>query len=618
MAYEYYCMGCGKLLTQETVLFDMQYLLTRDNARQFNILKFRMTQAELKALIAAGTPTEAGYRSCKLTLPEIMRFISDKNNLNDPVIAALTQAEITEYLNQGFGTNNTASGANSNDPFGFDDDEELKEEEDLSQEAAAPYVTPASLQALEGKDEANTDRVFTRSALKSDLEVIQGLFGQSDTFAFEIKEENDIDNEGHDVLVGYNLNLTIGGYLSIEARVCSKCGTRVFSHAGTAKHQAVAFIGYQAAGKTSTILALTHYAENYMITGFGSDIWEGKKMISSVATVEVLDKSARLLADLESYNKGIAPPKTEASQRSDAYSATFRIKNKSQNRNYLFTLTDLPGELCNDDGTVQKNNVLNNFPVALSCDAFVACFDTQSINSASGGVVNKVMNVCRWADEFQKMRASHNQVKTYVPTMLLFTKCKDLEEPDGASVQTRMLPPLEQMYCLKDEKQAIARNNLYNFVCQQFDQFGQLQRAYHSMMRCSPFGYKAPSENDLKQGGVEAHMPTPRNIDHLMRWLLSVAGCIPTDASYALNPMAVPYKLHDFCISRPQLRRNNPGCANHKLHGTINDIEESMARCTLFENPGYFDREFVGRHDQPGRLAALRFEARTRPETNDR
>ncbi len=608
MGYDYYCMGCGKQLSQQTVLFDMQYLLTRDVKRQFNILKFRMTESELKALIASGTPTENGYRACKLTLPQIMAVVSNRNNMNDPLIAALTREEVAEYQKQGMAVASAA--VVDDDPFGMDDDEELEEEEDLASEVEAPYVTPASIQAIENKDTANTDKVFTRTNLRSDFEVLQVLFGQEEAFEFQIKEECDIDNEKQDVLVGYSLNLTVGGFLRVEARVCPKCGTPVFSHAGTARHQAVAFIGYQAAGKTSTILALAHYAENFMITGFGSEIWNGCGMVESVATVELLDRSVRLAADLKGYGQGVAPAKTEASQRADAYSATFRIKNKAQNRNYLFTLTDLPGELCFDDGTVDWANVQNNFPVALSCDAFVACFDTRSIQeNANGGVVNSVMNVCRWADAFQQMRASHNQVKTYVPTMLLFTKCPDLEVDNAPALPNKVLQPLDQMYFLKDEKRHIAGNQLYNFVREQFNQFGQLQKAYHAMMRCSPFGYKAPSANDLEKGAVP-QLPKPKNIDKLMRWLLSVCGCIPTEAVFALNARAIPYRLNNFCLSRPQLRSENPLQAC--------DVDESMARCALFENPGRFDKNFVGRHDSNARLFVVRADSGMNPNSNDR
>ena len=378
------------------------------------------------------------------------------------------------------------------------------------------------------------------------------------------------------------------------------------------------FIGYQKAGKTSTILALAHYAENHMIfdlSGFGdesTEIWKGGDTIQSVASVEVLDKNERLKTDLELYSQGLAPGKTEANKRDDAYCATLRLKNKAQNRYYLFTLTDLPGELCNEDGTVKKERIYDHFPVALSCDAFVACFDTSSINPKGTGVSSWVMNVCRWTDEFQKMRASQNQVTTYVPTMLLFTKCRDLEDPNVEPLPSKVLLPIDQTYFLKDEKRHIAKNGLYSFICDQFNEFGQLHKAYHAMMRCSPYGYKAPSLDDLKglhKDEFHQKKPIPKNIDKLMRWLLSVSGCVPTEAEFRTSPLSPDaYRLNNYCISRPQLRSQNP----------IQDYElqESLARCALFENPGKFDKEYVGKYDSRAQTVVVKVMAKMQPDGN--
>ena len=90
MAYKYYCLNCGKTLSQETVLFDLQHLLIEDENTEFNTLRLRLTLGELTALIASGTPVEENYRSCTLPLAQIMGYISNENNLNDPRIAGLT------------------------------------------------------------------------------------------------------------------------------------------------------------------------------------------------------------------------------------------------------------------------------------------------------------------------------------------------------------------------------------------------------------------------------------------------------------------------------------------------------------------------------------------------
>lgn len=625
MGYDYYCSHCGRQLSQDTVLFDMQYLLTRDDTRQFNILKFRMTLAELKALLASGTEGEHGYKKCKLTMAEIMGYIGNGVNLNDANIAALTLEEINDYMNAGA---NSAGGQQAQKSE-YDDyaddyaDEYEEEEEDLSADAGTPYVKPASITRLEDKSKALVDAIFIRDLLVKDLSVLQGLFSESETYEVQIREENDTDNDGKPVLEGYSLK-SVGGALRVEARVCCECDAKVFEHAGTAKHQAVAFIGSPKAGKTSTILALTHYATHYMDNGFGGkDVWDGCQTIDSVASVQLLDKTQRKDEDLINYGKGIAPVKTEATKREDAYSVTFRLSNKAEgNKRYLFTLIDLPGELCVEDGKVQWAKVQNLFPVALTCDAFVLCFDTQSLagKDSKQSPTELVADVCNWADEFQAMRAQHNKLDTYVPTMVLFTKCEELEDPNAPVPALRPMLPLDKMYLLKNEKQLIAGNKMYKYVSDRFSEYGQLNLAYHAMMRCSPFGYNAPDKDlveKLRKEGKEAAVktPMPKNIDYLMRWLLSVSGCIPTEASFKVGAKDVPFVLQNFCITRPQLRKQNPGAVN----GNIGDIEEAMARCALFENPGYFDREFVAKHNK-GKfvLGPLQFEAKTHPNGNAR
>ena len=249
--------------------------------------------------------------------------------------------------------------------------------------------------------------------------------------------------------------------------------------------------------------------------------------------------------------------------------------------------------------------------MAMTCDAFVACFDTSKLGQ-SGNLVDLIENVCHWTENFQQMRAEHNQVATYVPTMLLFTKCQELEagqEPEIAN--TGFVQPEIKMFCLYDEKLRIKTNGVYDEVLKSFDKTGRLPKAYHAMMRCSPFGYKAPSENDLKgpdKDSFTQQTPVPRNIDRLMTWLLCVSGCIPAEVSYKLPGNPAPYTQTDYYLSRPQLRDEVPSEGKR--------VEEAMVRCTLFENPGKFDRGFVTKHDSWAQKAALEVEARLHPRGN--
>ena len=622
MAYDYYCMYCGRLLKQETVLFDLQHLLTRAEEQKFALLKFRLTAQEFKSLIARGTPSEAGYRECKFTFPEIMQIISNEHNLNDKEIAALTLQDIQAYLNY----QNTVFSSKAKKPdkskFIKFDAAKVTQEETKEETETVEYERPASILALEAQDKGVDDRAFTANKLKPDLTALQSLFAQSETMVFRIREMKENDNDGKPVLVGCDVHIPMFDiYMSLECRVCFKCDSPVFSHAGTAKHQAISFIGRPASGKTSTILALTHYATNGMMTKLGeygdegTQIWKDSEIISSVATIELLDKNERLSKDLIDYAEGFAPPKTEANERKNAYCATFRIKNNVERKYYLFTLTDLPGELCLADGTVDTKKVKKDFQVALSCDAFVACFDTQNINPNGAGVTSEVLNVCKWADKFQDMRASHNGVKTYVPTMLLYTKCLELEDGEKRKQiiqDNRQLMPIQQTYSLRKEKLQIGKNPLYGFVSDQFNESEHLSKAYHAMLRCSPFGQFAPSREDVeKDSKLKNETPKPQNVDVLMRWLLSVAGCIPTEGEYRRSPAdPAPRRLNDYCISRPQLRSENPMREQ--------DIDESLARCVLFENPGYFDEHLLAKYDAPWSLLLVRGEAKLRAGTNAR
>lgn len=612
MLYDYYCSHCGKQLNQDTVLFDMQYLLTGDETKQFNILKFRMTQAEFKVLIQSGTPAADGYRECSLTLADIMRIVGNRNNLNDSVISALTQEEIDKYLAPP-ATVVTSSVDDSAEWFDYDDEE--CEEADLCVEED-PYVKPPSIVALEKKCSELGWVTFIMDLLSKDLSVLQNLFAGGDVFTFLLHEENDTDNEGQPVLEGYTLKLGSVA-LRIKARICPQCDAQVFDHAGTAKHQAVAFIGHPRSGKTSTILALTDYAMNYMQLGFGSKIWEGGQTLDSVATIELVDKKPWFLQDMQTYQNGMAILKSASSKREDACSVTFRLSNKIQrNRRYLLTLIDLPFELCVEDGNVQWDRVRTLFPIALNCDACVLCFDTQSLDNGEHSPVKLVTGLCKCADEFQAMRANYNGLTAYVPTMLLLTKRDELADPNAPVPPLRPMMPLERMYMLKSEKQQIAANRVDTFVCVTFGEYGPLNRAYHATLRCTAYGYSPPRRHEIEcaqRGGeqVDCHPPTPKNIDLLMRWILSVTGCIPTEASYSRGVRDVPYRLQNFCITRPQLRSQNP------LPGQ--EMEEAMARCALFENPGCFDRKFVTSRDQePLLYRPLQLDCKRHPDTNDR
>lgn len=623
MAYSYYCTHCGRQLDQDHVLLDMYPIITGDADTRLGILKFRLTMAEFMALYQNGTEADGGFRRCQLSLEQLLGYIAGKNNLDDPAIATLTLRELKEFLGDSDLSAATVAAVPQKREkskeeliFSLLDDQDDSEEDPFftgQQESTAPAgpvklaepQIPAAIQAiLSAGNQAVDDIVFAKKRLREELDSLYNLFRVRDVVPFKLHLYEEQDDKGRKVLTAYRM-ITIPGnnQFKVEARVCPHCSTPIFDHAGTAKHQSIAFIGYQGSGKTSAILALTHYAQNAILGALGGKIWANDPGIDSITQVSVVGNSARLKYDLANYPNGIAPSKTLASKRTDAYSATLHIRNKS-GKWHLLTLVDLPGELCivpdakNNELKTRINDqkVLNEFQIALSADAYVVCFDTSTI-AASESVMADIQNVCTWADSFQNLRANNlGDTSLSVPMMVLFTKCADLEgeKPVLAPEGKKYVQPIDNVYLFSAEKQIIQERRVYNRVTEQFGTFGRLNLAYHAVLRSSPFGYKAPSETDLVRN-PDAHRetPSPRNIDKLMYWLLAVSGCIPVEAEYRKHAdTSTPFTTSEsYCVRPPQSRIRNP----------IDD-DEALARCALFENPGYYDRIRVNRLGEPAIL----------------
>ena len=117
------------------------------------------------------------------------------------------------------------------------------------------------------------------------------------------------------------------------------------------------------------------------------------------ASSDLEKRNRSLYSDLELYEKGIAPEKTGANLGVNAYNATFRIQD-ARGRFHLLTLTDLPGELIDEDtGAINTADMVDKFPTALSCDAYVICFDT----SKKGKEQVQINATLQSADAVQKL-----------------------------------------------------------------------------------------------------------------------------------------------------------------------------------------------------------------------
>ena len=610
MAYKYYCTYCGKELSQDSVLFDMQYLLTGSESITFNILKFRMTLAQLQQKLAQGTPGTDGHKVWSFSFAEIMSCIANENNLNDPRIAALTMEDIRGYLDSGLDLSVQEEEKAPVVRSIFDDEPEPEEEVKVTATVPKDELSGALL-ALEGKSTKIEDRALTKKTLSADLTVLRNVFsGEGAVYQFQIKLVDEKDNENRPVIYGYsavNSQTGVANQCDKRVRVCPHCGGEVFQHAGTAKHQAIAFIGDQKAGKTSLILALTYYAMNGTMVDFGDEILKNTKLIDKIANIELLERNieSTMQKELDQYAEGIAPVKTASTKL--AYNVTFRIRNRLENKKqYILTLTDLPGELCLRGGSVDTAKVINMFNVALSCDAYVLCFDSTTA-VAGANAVGKIQDVCSWAEAFQKLRETHTNVKGYAPMMVAFTKSETVNA-GGAAPTARIMDTVKDAYMFRNERAYLDRNAVFNFVGERLQQTGKMGTAYQSCLRCSPFGFAAPGSDAVekdptlnKREDGSLHKPEPFNVDQLMRWILMVSGCIPTEIEFhpELGAAAVKTFPENF-VCRPQLREELP----HGLSAK-EKVREAACRCYLFENPGKVDREYLERCDEWAGLVAL-------------
>lgn len=621
MSHKYFCTHCGRELTQDTVLFDMQYLLTGNAKERFDILSFRLTKAELEGLVASGTRGDMNYTHYELSLTALLEYMGNDNNLKAPVIRNLTMDDIKDYVQkvaeQELATNKADEPEEDNELAALLSDLGVTNApaEEETQEEEQEEEWPEAIAALLAKDTANVSRSVTKGKLRHDLDILRQLFGDADSYRLEIflLSEEDDSTPKQKVLYGYRANTGVGAVrrkTTVEnARVCCHCGRKVFEHAGTAEHRTVAFIGDQKAGKTSTILALT----NYVLNGLLSDrvdhpIWNSAKTVKSVAFRELLNKDdERLINDLNLYEQGLPPGKTHASRREDAYSATFRFQNKVQpDKYYILTLIDLPGELCDPKtGRIDVDNLTNNFPVALACEMFILCFDaTTAIGTQAGGMVD---NVCKWASQFQDIRQEYwkNAVaagikesfnnECFAPVMILYTKCPELENPGDKIKMPAMADLIKASYIFRQERHEIDRTQVYKAVGSQFEKYDNLKNVYVSRLRCSPYGFAA--------GLVEPQLPRPVHVDDLMRWILSVTGCIDPEAKYypdLVDRHTVLEKSNNFIV-RPQYRAQVPAGA-----GSEGDLREALNRCFLFENPGVVDTALVSSYDNWAELLKIR------------
>lgn len=597
--YRYFCTECGSEVNADTVLFDMSGLLPA----RWNMLSLLMTEEELRGFQREGEFIRGREFRCTMTLGQILDCMANTRNLKIPVLAELTREEIRQFCE---------AKPREEPQKTFADLLPLLEEadqEDTPEEA--PVVWPAGIRVLLAQ--AREPEHLAEHSLRADLTALLQGVGENGFVTFTLELEQHKDDRGTDVVTGAIVNRSTIGRRLLDQRVCPCCKRPLYRGAGTAEHKVITFLGLPGSGKTAVLQSLLHYAANHMLYNTNSPVWEGVEQFSRVGSVEFLH-SSRGLKDLEPYGQGYAPEHRVDRDFRGTESATLRIREKAgatveEAREKILTLVELSQGSWYGAGKeyrLNANGILNAFPIVLSSDALVVCQDA-SCRGATGEnqkeSIEKARGISYVVRDLQHMIGQFGS-KHSIPTMLLFTKCPDLE--DGGRVMGKRMAyaqPAKAAYLLNQERGIMERDAYYGKMIQLFRDMQGESEGFRAEMRCTALGYKAPRPEQVPAGMEElaktVKLPRPVNMDRLMQWLLMVSGCIEVRSRFGITSR----------ITRKQYRAENPLF-------TDNVPAEAVARCTLFSNPGVHDRHLM---EILGQKAALMMRKMTmKPNTNDK
>lgn len=687
MAFDFSCTSCGIPITQETVLFDFLNALREEETEAYRYLKLYFRKDKLEKLMADGEDLgeknllKTGHIRCRLSFEEMLALMGNEDNLNIPDLVKVSYEEVAKFSDWGksLEKENFSTEENSDEQLTKDEEEELRKERNKvraeARKAAQAEFEKSILSLIvkrQGDNQASKDIADRMDDLRLDFINLKRFIqierhdGKDIAYISFVINPNycKVSMSGEQILTGYQIYDDWGNLISsrLEARVCPNCHEVLFEGAGTAQQRTVMFIGSQKTGKTSTILSLAHYlqyrhmetSDPDMLEAIG--IWKNKEQCA-VREIRLANTHERMENELKGFSKGIAPAKTDRRGKGvQAYSVTLKVNNKDgePGKESFLSMLDVPGEIC-DENTGHIDEVeATKFTILNHCDAYVLCFEhpiarkereakeaeekkkqgnaempeKAGINASRGSVMTKEQMVCNWATEIQQMRKRQNKSVGFVPMMLLFTKCPQLED-SGQENDSDVIVDQKDHYLFKDERCAIHNNsqdNMFTPLLNTFKNSASLKEAFYSTMRCSPFGFRANKADEQKEGDEQT--PNPQNIEKLMRWILYVTGCVPLEVNipgikkYYINPPEFRNLLPEekYALDNQRTQSNDSAQEFWILHQL--NLAKSLfgdewkayaaiakARWMLFENFNPREREYANNANNKFKLHQAAVEA---------
>ena len=594
MPFDFSCVHCGKHLTQDQVLFDMSKMFLETKDSSFQYLRFRLTAPELKELFDKGDTVDGHLRrrKIKLSLSKVMSYMEREHNMPGLSLGWLNLKEIEYFLSyrkmpyvadpeeQGADESGTEELA----AMGKEERAQRKLEREawIAQKKAAHEARLKPFEEIvtrQSDGQKSADHAERLEYLAADLEKLKVSFNKDTEQCQMYLELDEQKTEMGDTIISgwrfYSID-ALGRpgepRSSEESRLCPDCLGDVFEGAGTAQHRTVVFLGSQGTGKTSAILAVTHLLRYYGSSNAQGRIWNGIKLYEFLER-KMCSPSNKMRSELAGYGRGVAPAKTDtvrvgaSAEMHKAYSSTFKLV-AGDNRITFLSLLDAPGEICKENGSlageIDGAMIEKHFQVVLSSDAYVLCFEhpegrkereKRAKELEKLGVVKKAplspeeegepkmeppQMVCEWAEKIQGKRKSMYEDQGievgYIPMLLLFTKCPELEVEDAKDECGDQVAK-NDFYMFPAERNAIKKEQDFTNLLDSFNRQPELKEAFFAQLRCSPYGFQSTSEADQKilnqEGRQEAGnmTPAPQNVEKLLEWILNVTASVPVDLS---------------------------------------------------------------------------------------
>ena len=550
MPYAYHCPWCGQTHQMDEMLIDLAPVISDGSIR---ILKLQMTVGELNTIAAKGPQSKKleEKEPWSPSFSELMTIVAGRHNLNNPAIQDVTMEDINAFLDRKQEASRCVEYEDFESVFGEClDVEEVKTEPDVPD-----YEPSAPLRAILDCLTQYYGECISGALMASDLEVIRGIYDRGNPRLFV----RPISMEG--VTTGFHFMYRSRHYW-INNRLCPSCGCVVPEQACTVPQKTVAFFGKNLTSKTSTLLALTHYALNGSLPRFVHPIWKDAERLTQVRRFELLCPSQYLCRDLENYERGISPPKYGI-QRAEQPVAHLLVTNTDGSQSIL-TLINPPGEICGgrEEG-IKVDLLFNEFPAILSADVLIHCV---SFNNLERDTINTDL---RSAESLMVLMADAGNA---CPVLTLFTDLPAEYRFEKQEFSPGVLNMLQSEYNVLRET---GKTAYYLYEIERLSRMCMDSATiYRNVMHCHPLGCDTPVvyENTLKYS-PQPVPPAPENIPLLMQWILYATGILTAEITH---PSTGEYKSGR--ITRSQYRCENP----------INR-SEAVARCILFRNPGRND-----------------------------